>query len=75
VTNDTRQLGFASARKVAEHLDISERTVRAKGATGEWPSYCVGGRRLFDLDEIIALVKSRPGQRGPMTPEQGRDRR
>jgi hypothetical protein len=64
-------LGFRSAKKVAAFFDLSERTVRAKAATGEWPTYRVGGRRLFDLNELVALVKSAnpptagaPGQEG-----------
>jgi hypothetical protein len=52
------RLGFASARKVAGFFDLSDRFVREKAATGEWPSYLIGGRRLFDLDELVEKVKS-----------------
>jgi hypothetical protein len=60
-------LGFRSAKKVADFFDLSERTVRAKAATGEWPTYRVGGRRLFDLDELIHVIKSEttPAARAP----------
>ena len=57
------RLGFGSARKVAEFFDVSERLVRDRAASGAWPSYCVGGRRVFDLDELVALVKSVRGRK------------
>ncbi len=58
--------GFAAAKKVATFFDISERTVREKAATGQWPSYLIGGRRVFDLDELIGIVKgNKPAQPEP----------
>ena len=50
-------LGFGTAKKVALFFDISVEKVRRMAATGAWPTYCVGGRRLFDLDELVRLVK------------------
>ena len=58
------RIGFGSARKVAEFFDVSESKVRDLAAKGEWPSYCIGGRRLFDLDELVGIVRdSRQGDR------------
>ena len=53
----TAPLGFGTAKRVALFFDISVERVRRMAATGAWPAYCVGGRRLFDLDELVRLVK------------------
>ena len=66
--NETVRLGFGGARDVAELFGLSERTVRAKVRSHEWPSYCIGGRRVFDLDELVQLVKKSPA---PTTSERG----
>ena len=50
---------FASSRKLADFLDVSERHVRRQATGGDWPSYCIGGRRVFDVAEIIGIVKTR----------------
>jgi excisionase family DNA binding protein len=52
-----QRLGFRGTKQVAEFFGISERKVRDLAATGGWPTYCIGGRRLFDLDELVQLVK------------------
>ena len=59
------RLGFMPAKKVAEFFSVSESTVRKKASTGEWPSYCIGGRRLFDLDELIRIIKQVRSLRSP----------
>ena len=56
--------GFASTRQAAEFFGLSESKVRELAATGEWPSYCIGARRLFDLAEIIRIVKQAPKHNG-----------
>lgn len=52
-----KRLGFRSAREVADFFGVSERLTRANAANGIWPSYRIGGRRVFDLDELVELVK------------------
>ena len=57
------RLGFGPAKRGAEFFGISESLVRERAARGEWPSYCIGGRRVFDLDELVALVKKPAAER------------
>ena len=57
---ETSKLGFAESRRVAEFFGISVDRVRKLAATGMWPAYCVGGRRLFDMDEIRRIVRENP---------------
>jgi hypothetical protein len=56
MNEQVRQFGFASVKKVAGFFGVSERLVRAKIASNEWPSYFISNRRILDLDEIIELV-------------------
>jgi hypothetical protein len=58
----TPRLGFGGTRRVAAFFDLSVEQVRRLAATGLWPTYCVGGRRLFDLDELVRLVKASAAQ-------------
>jgi excisionase family DNA binding protein len=51
------RLGFRGTKQVAQFFGLSESTVRQLATRGEWPTYCIGGRRLFDLDELVRLVK------------------
>jgi hypothetical protein len=51
------RLGFRGTKQVAQFFSLSESTVRQLAARGEWPTYCVRGRRLFDLDELVRIVK------------------
>ena len=57
--------GLLPARDVARFFGVSERLVRDRAAKGEWPSYSIGGRRVFDLDELVALVKRRQTRTDP----------
>lgn len=58
MTFEITRLGFRSAKATAAFFGLSESKVRELAASGEWPTYCVGNRRLFDLDELVRLVKS-----------------
>jgi hypothetical protein len=53
-----KHYSFGSAREAADLFEVSERLVRDRVAKGIWPSYCIGGRRVFDLDELVPLVKA-----------------
>jgi excisionase family DNA binding protein len=43
---------------VAQLLKVSERSVYRLAASGEIPSYRVGGKLRFDLSEIAAAVRA-----------------
>ena len=51
-----RRLGFGGLHQTAEFFGIPPSEVRGRAASGEWPSYVVGGRRVFDLDAIVDLL-------------------
>jgi hypothetical protein len=53
-----RPLGFGDKKQAAEFFGISQSEVLKKASSGEWPSYVIGGRRVFDLDAILdSLVR------------------
>ena len=55
-----RPIGFGDKRQTAEFFGITQAEVLARAASGEWDSYVIGGRRVFDLDAILeSLVKGR----------------
>lgn len=55
-----RPIGFGDKRQAAEFFGIPQSEVLKKASSGEWPSYVIGGRRVFDLDAILdSLVKGR----------------
>lgn len=48
-----------SVRRLADELSVSERHVRDMIATGLWPVYRVGKKRIrLDLEEIHRLCRS-----------------
>ncbi len=49
---------FLTLKEVSKFLKISVATVNRFMREERFPSYKVGGRRLFDKAEIIAWVKS-----------------
>ncbi len=51
-----KKLGFGDTRQTAEHFGLSEDIVVDKAERGEWPSWFVGGRRVFDLDDIVSIL-------------------
>ena len=55
-----RPHGFGGIPQLAEFLSMPEKDVRRKATTGEWPSYMIGGRRVFDIDEVLKLLVSKP---------------
>ena len=51
-----KPLGFGGIEQVSEFLGIPKSEVREKAVSGQWPSYVIAGRRVFDLDELLSLV-------------------
>ena len=53
-----RPLGFGNTDQTAAFFRLPRREVVKRAESGEWPSYSIGGRRVFDLDEILDLSVS-----------------
>lgn len=49
-------LGFADERQAAEFFGLPVVEVRKKAASGEWPSWVIAGRRVFDLDQLVSTL-------------------
>ena len=54
---------FITIQDAAKLLSISIPTIKNHVKQGLIPSYKVGGRRLFDPDELIEWVKSKKDER------------
>lgn len=48
-----KPLGFGDTRQTAEFFGLRFNQVEKKAASGEWPSYLIGGKRVFDLDSLV----------------------
>jgi excisionase family DNA binding protein len=62
VTVVTTRRAFFTPKSLARYLAVSERTVRGWIATGEIPSYLIGGARRIDpadVDAYLAGCKTR----------------
>ena len=54
-----RPLGFGDIRQTAEFFGLPCKEVTQRAKSGEWDSWVIGGRRVFDLDRIVeSLAKS-----------------
>jgi excisionase family DNA binding protein len=69
-----------TVRQVAELLGVHENWVYDQAASGELPSYKLGGTRRFDPDELRGWIaghreveRDQPAKRKPK-PKQGRSR-
>jgi hypothetical protein len=51
-----RPIGFGGVEQVAEFFGVPVAVVKEKAATGAWPSYVIANRRVFDIDELLALA-------------------
>jgi hypothetical protein len=60
-TKQTR-LGFGDTRQTAQRFHVSLREATRRARSGEWPSWIIGGRRVFDLDQIASREQSRAAQ-------------
>jgi excisionase family DNA binding protein len=57
-----------TARQVAELLGVHENWVYDQAASGELPSYKIGGTRRFDRDELRGwIAEHREAERRPQT--------
>lgn len=54
-----RPLGFGGVEQVADFFNLPKKEVRHKALTGEWPSYVVDGKRIFNLDRLVDLLIQR----------------
>jgi len=54
---------FLTIREAAELISFSVPAIKKMIAAGKIPCYKVGGKRLFDRDELIEWVKSKRDQR------------
>ena len=48
-----RELGFGTVNQTAKIFGVTRREVFRRAKTGEWSSWVIGGRRIYDLDEIV----------------------
>ena len=48
-----RPIGFGDIRQAADFFGIPYRDVEKLATRGEWPSYVIGGKRVFNFDEVI----------------------
>lgn len=56
---------FLSPADAAAFLSLSRPTIERLVRRKEIPSYKIGGRRLFDKEELVRWVKSHKDQRPP----------
>jgi hypothetical protein len=55
-----KPLGFGDTRQTAEFFGLRLAEVEKKCVSGEWPSYLIGGKRVFDLDAIVETLARPP---------------
>ncbi|RIK74726.1 MAG: hypothetical protein DCC68_22515 [Planctomycetota bacterium] len=51
-----RPIGFATVDQCADFFGLTQREVKQKAQSGDWPSYFIGDRRVFDMDELVKLL-------------------
>jgi excisionase family DNA binding protein len=65
-----------TVRQVAELLGVHENWVYDQAATGELPSYKIGGTRRFDPDELRGwIAEHRQAERKQPEPRQNKPKR
>ncbi len=65
-----------TVRQVAELLGVHENWVYDQAATGELPSYKIGGTRRFDPDELrVWIADHRQGERRQPEPRENKPKR
>ncbi len=54
-----KPLGFADTRQTAEFFGLPQKEVTDRAESGDWPSWVIGGRRVFNLDQLVeSLAKA-----------------
>ena len=64
-----------TARQVAELLGVHENWVYDQAASGELPSYKIGGTRRFDCDELRGWIAEHRERDRPARPKRETKRR
>jgi hypothetical protein len=54
---------WGGTRKAADHLDTTCSSIRNRVARGQLPYRKLGGRLMFDLDELDQLLENGPGRK------------
>ena len=63
INNRNNKKKWGGTRKAAEHLDTTRSAIRNRVARGQLPYRKLGGRLMFDLDELDQLLENGPGRR------------
>jgi hypothetical protein len=61
---DRQSKGFGGVRQTAQSFGVIVAEVRRRAQSGEWPSWVIGGKRVFDLDEIATIEARQPKGEG-----------
>ncbi len=54
-----RPIGFATIDQCADFFGLTRNEVTQRARSGDWPSYYIGDRRVFDMDELVQLLARR----------------
>ncbi len=57
-----RPFGFGDEKQTAEFFGIPRKTVRENALSGDWPSYVISGKRVFNIDALVDLVVAGHGE-------------
>ena len=52
MAKNRRELGFGTVAQTANLFGVTRDEALRRATCGDWPSWIIGGRRIFDLDEI-----------------------
>jgi len=55
-----KPFGFGDTRQTAEFFGLRYAEIQKRAASGKWPSYFIGGKRVFDLDAIVEILARPP---------------
>jgi hypothetical protein len=61
----TKPLGFGDTKQTAEFFGLPQKEILRKAQNGEWPSWVISGRRVFDLDAIVKTLAKPPAEPRP----------
>ena len=63
-TNDrNKRKKWVGTEKAAQHIDTTRSGIRNRVARGQIPYRKLGGRLMFDLDELDQLLENGPGRK------------
>lgn len=58
-----RPFGFGDESQVAQFFGLPRREVKERASSGQWRSYIIGGRRVFNIDELVDSLTREIGGR------------